>query len=312
MSRPTWVLSMKDRATSWKWANIARRTSKITRLRQARGQPLIEKNAAEALAPPRRRRASQQPSKPRPRRARRRVDRQADQPAACRAGERGDQHRAPGRRSAAADAGSGRRRTAARIRVSKAPKISSPSGVPRLAAGGAARLCGASMQVAHAAASAILRRIRASAMGGPARRGSAGRRGRRSRRPAPAARHGSPRSTIRPSSSTMISSACISEDSRWAMITVALVAVASARASRTLRLGDRVDGGGGVVEDHDARAPAPRRARCSSAAAGRRRAPRRARRPGSRRPAGRPAMWSWIWAVRAAPTMRSSSAHGSA
>ena len=30
MIRPTWVLSMKDRETTWKWSNIARRTSKMT------------------------------------------------------------------------------------------------------------------------------------------------------------------------------------------------------------------------------------------------------------------------------------------
>ena len=31
MIRPTWVLSMKLSETSWKWANMARRMSKITR-----------------------------------------------------------------------------------------------------------------------------------------------------------------------------------------------------------------------------------------------------------------------------------------
>ena len=49
--RPTWVLSMNESETSWKCENIARRTSKITRLARRCDSHSPTKNAAENTRP---------------------------------------------------------------------------------------------------------------------------------------------------------------------------------------------------------------------------------------------------------------------
>ena len=62
-----------------------------------------------------------------------------------------------------------------------------------------------------------------------------------------------PRATTAPCSSTMISSASAIVERRWAMMNVVRPAIASRSPRLIARLGGRVDRGGGVVEDQDAR-----------------------------------------------------------
>ena len=65
-------------------------------------------------------------------------------------------------------------------------------------------------------------------------------------------RRASPRSATRPSSSTRIWSASCTAEMRWLTTTIVRLAVVAAEVAEDRRLGPRVDGREGVVEEQDA------------------------------------------------------------